>query len=278
MPKGFPAYGWSSLFCPLTSQFPRLFYWHVVRHVRRHKLLAALNIISIALGVAVYLAIQVANHSANQSFAASIDLVAGKANLEVRAPSGVLDDSLYPKLATAPGVRAATPLVESYLTLPDYPGEYLQVLGVDLFTNPPFATFSIGDQRGNKIELDRWLDRAGLARAQRGVCEVARAQSWRPAARADQRAHGAVDRAVPHQPKGFAGWGEYAGGGAGHRLGAGDFPKTRQAQSRSSSSWTSPAARPRSRPSCKNWRRRTSTSRFPPNVARRSSGWSAASS
>ena len=68
-----------------TRQFPRLFLWHVGRNARRHKLLAGLNICSVALGVAVYLAIQIANHSANQSFAASIDLVAGKANLEVRS-------------------------------------------------------------------------------------------------------------------------------------------------------------------------------------------------
>ena len=68
-----------------TSQFPRLFLWHVVRNARRHPLLAGLNILSVALGVSVYLAIQIANHSANQSFSASIDLVAGKANLEARA-------------------------------------------------------------------------------------------------------------------------------------------------------------------------------------------------
>ena len=62
----------------MTRQFPRLFLWHVVRYARRHRLLAGLNILSVALGVSVYLAIQIANHSANQSFAASIDLVAGQ--------------------------------------------------------------------------------------------------------------------------------------------------------------------------------------------------------
>ena len=70
----------------MNVQFFRVFFWHVVRYTRRHRLLAGLNILSVALGVSVYLAIQIANHSANQSFAASIDLVAGKANLEVRAP------------------------------------------------------------------------------------------------------------------------------------------------------------------------------------------------
>ena len=143
----------------MTAQFPRLFYRQVVRHAGRHKLLAALNVFSVALGVSVYLAIQIANHSANRAFAASIDLVAGKANLEVQSPSGGFDETLLPKLAAAPGVRAATPLVEGYATLPRYPGEYLQLLGVDVFTNPPFATFAIGGGGGAApdFDIEKWL-------------------------------------------------------------------------------------------------------------------------
>ena len=145
----------------MTTQFPRLFYRHVVRHARQHRLLAALNVFSVALGVSVYLAIQIANHSANQSFAASIDLVAGKANLEVRAPSGGFDETLLPKIAAQPGVRAATPVVEGYATLPRYPGEYLQLLGVDIFTNRPFATFAIGGggsaAKSFNLDVDQWL-------------------------------------------------------------------------------------------------------------------------
>lgn len=151
----------------MTRQFGRLFFWHVVRYTRRHPLLAGLNILSVALGVSVYLAIQIANHSANQSFAASIDLVAGKANLEVRSPSGGFDETVLPKLTHAPGVKAATPLVEGYATLPDFPGDYLQLLGVDVFTNLPFATFAIGGQSASDVldlDLDSWLgDPRGLA-------------------------------------------------------------------------------------------------------------------
>ncbi len=151
----------------MNAQFARLFFWHVVRYTRRHRLLAGLNILSVALGVSVYLAIQIANHSANQSFAASIDLVAGKANLEVRAPSGGFDETALPKLSAAPGVKAATPLVEGYATLPDFPGDYLQILGVDVFTNLPFATFAVGGQAAKdalNLDLDSWLgDPHGLA-------------------------------------------------------------------------------------------------------------------
>ncbi len=144
----------------MTSQFPRLFVWHVARYARRHPLLAGLNVLSVALGVSVYLAIQIANHSANQSFAASIDLVAGKANLEVRSPGGGFDETLLPKVAGAPGVKAATPLVEGYATLPKFPGEYLQVLGVDIYTNLPFATFAVGGQSAadwKDLNLESWL-------------------------------------------------------------------------------------------------------------------------
>ena len=151
----------------MTKQFGRLFFWHVVRYTRRHPLLAGLNILSVALGVSVYLAIQIANHSANQSFAASIDLVAGKANLEVRSPSGGFDETAFPKLSHAPGVKAATPLVDGYATLPSFPGDYLQLLGVDVFTNLPFATFAIGGQSASDVldlDLDSWLgDPHGLA-------------------------------------------------------------------------------------------------------------------
>jgi putative ABC transport system permease protein len=92
----------------MTAQYLRIFRWHVLRHLRRHPLLAALNILSVALGVAVYLATQIANHSANRAFAATVDMVAGKAELQIRAPAGKLPETVFPLVATAPGISAAT--------------------------------------------------------------------------------------------------------------------------------------------------------------------------
>jgi putative ABC transport system permease protein len=142
----------------MTRQFPRIFLWHMVRHVRRHPLLALLNILSVGLGIAVYLAIQIANHSANRSFAAGIDLVAGKTHLEVR---GDVDEMLWPVLGRQPGVKAVTGIVEGVVTLPDWPGEYLRILGVDLFTGEPFRTFEIG-VRGENLSLEKWMGEAGM--------------------------------------------------------------------------------------------------------------------
>ncbi len=119
----------------VTAQYFRIFRWHVFRHLRRHPLLALLNILSVALGVAVYLATQIANQSANRAFAATVDLVAGKAELEITAPAGNLPETCFPLVAATSGISAATPIVRGLVTLPDFPGEYLVVLGIDIFTN-----------------------------------------------------------------------------------------------------------------------------------------------
>ncbi|MDQ2919755.1 MAG: hypothetical protein M3R10_07765, partial [Verrucomicrobiota bacterium] len=67
----------------MTRSYARLFRWHVLRYIARHPLLALLNVTSVALGVAVYLAIQIANGSATHAFNATIDVVAGKADLQI---------------------------------------------------------------------------------------------------------------------------------------------------------------------------------------------------
>jgi putative ABC transport system permease protein len=132
----------------------RFFIQHVVRYALRHKALAVINILSVALGVSVYLAVQIANRSAAAGFRAGIDVVAGRANLEVR---GTFDDRLFPALQQIPGVTAATPLVEHIVTLPDWPGEYLHVLGVDPITNSSFENFKVGQSTREPFDAETWF-------------------------------------------------------------------------------------------------------------------------
>jgi putative ABC transport system permease protein len=132
----------------------RFFVQHVVRYALRHKVLGVINILSVALGVSTYLAVQIANRSATAAFRAGIDVVAGRANVEVR---GSLDDRLFPELQKIPGVTAATPLVERVVTLPDWPGEYLHVVGVDPFTNSTFENFKVGKSGTESFDADAWF-------------------------------------------------------------------------------------------------------------------------
>ncbi len=129
----------------------------MLRYLSRHPLLATLNVLTVALGVALYLAIQIANQSANSAFAASVEMVAGKAELEINAPAGNLQDKLLPQIAHTPGIAAATPLVRGFVSLPQFPGEYLDLLGIDVFTNEPFRTYDLTNFQALDFDFQQWL-------------------------------------------------------------------------------------------------------------------------
>jgi len=127
------------------------------RYLARHKVVFLLDGLSVAIGVAVYLAIQSANYSANQAFRSSIDLIAGKSHLEVRGSTGSIDETLLSQVADEPGVIAATPVVEGYATLPEVEGGYIHLIGSDPFTNYPFQTVGSAAQRTEDFDLEAWL-------------------------------------------------------------------------------------------------------------------------
>lgn len=113
---------------------------------------------SLALGVAVFLAIQLANRGALESFRAAADLTTGRAHLEVR---GDLDETLFPRIRDTPGVRSASPIVEGLVTLEDFPGEYLRIIGIDPFLSAPFSTYRLEDSNGGDPDLESWLREPG---------------------------------------------------------------------------------------------------------------------
>jgi len=135
----------------------RVFWWNAARYVRRHRLLALANILGIALGIAVYLAIRIANESASRAFAASVDLVAGRAHLEIR---GDVDERLWPEVARQPDVAAVTGILETIVALPDRPGDYLRLTGVDVFTALPFQTYCLA-VGGNAPGDASWFSHPG---------------------------------------------------------------------------------------------------------------------
>jgi putative ABC transport system permease protein len=135
-------------------RFARLFWRQVVRQAWRHPLLTGLNVLGIALGITVFLAVQIANRGAIASFQAAAELTTGRAHLEIRGP---LDDSLLPMVAAFPGVKSATPIVEGVVTFPDAPREYLRILGVDPFTGREIFPFKLHTTGSATLDLEKWL-------------------------------------------------------------------------------------------------------------------------
>lgn len=132
--------------------------WLLLRRLALERGRTLLTTLGVALGVAVFVSIRLANHSAMASFADTVDAVTGRANLCVQSASDGFPDSLFAIVARHPGVEAAAPVVQvTALARPGGPRpgappaagapaanpwrETLLFLGVDPLAEGPFARF-----------------------------------------------------------------------------------------------------------------------------------------
>ncbi|HSH79617.1 MAG TPA: FtsX-like permease family protein [Herpetosiphonaceae bacterium] len=115
-----------------------------LRHLARHPWQLALSILGVALGVAVVVAIDLANSSAKRAFTISTETITGRATHQIVGGSSGIDETLYNRLE-APGLAAKAPVVEGYVSIPEdaprEPGRPLRLLGIDPFSEPPFRAF-----------------------------------------------------------------------------------------------------------------------------------------
>ena len=89
-------------------------------------------VLAVMLGVALAFSVHLINASALSEFAQAARTVGGQSDLEVRAPQGRLDENLYPLIAQAPAVAAASPVLElATHALVDGQKINLRVLGMD---------------------------------------------------------------------------------------------------------------------------------------------------
>jgi putative ABC transport system permease protein len=105
------------------------------RHFLQHRLRTMLTFLGIALGVAAIVAIAVVNRTLMSSFQRTIDLIAGKAVLQVTNGESGVRESLFPLIRDSAGVKDAAPSVEGFLPMVGLKGEKLFVYGVDLLTD-----------------------------------------------------------------------------------------------------------------------------------------------
>ncbi len=87
--------------------------WLVGGEWRAHPARAIIGALAIAVGVALGFAVHIVNRTALDSFARAISTVNGAADLQIHAisPAGFAE-GLYPRVARAPGVAMASPVVE----------------------------------------------------------------------------------------------------------------------------------------------------------------------
>jgi len=138
-----------------------LFRWISIRHLIHDKGRSALTIFSVAIGVAVFVSVRLANTSAMASFSDTVDAIAGASNLQVVGDSEGLDEQVFSQIRTVAGVQALAPVIQTYaranvgsaigqaISSPSNDtdlyrqfNENLMVMGVDLLLEAPFARFT----------------------------------------------------------------------------------------------------------------------------------------
>lgn len=141
-----------------------------LRWILRHPWQMMLCVLGVALGVAVVVAIDLANASARRAFQLAGDTVAGQATHQiVGGPTG-LAETVYTALRRQLPALAAAPIVEGYVTAPALgPGVY-QLFGVDPFAEAPFRPYLAAD---GTVDLAALLIEPGAALLSRANAERA---------------------------------------------------------------------------------------------------------
>ncbi len=135
-----------------------------------------MTLLGFAVGIAVIVAIRLANASSVQGFESALDTIAGKTSLEVTAPGG-LDETIVTRLGWLREFGTISPVVEGDAWIKTRTGgETIRVLGVDILRDRDFREYQLLDIRAGTREFlnllrdphsiiltARFAERAGLA-------------------------------------------------------------------------------------------------------------------
>jgi putative ABC transport system permease protein len=119
------------------------------RYLMRHPWQSALMVLGIALGVAVVVAVDLANASASRAFDLSTEAVAGKATHQITGGPQGLETSEYTDLRRSGTGVPLAPVIVEYVSSPQLGGQPIQLLGVDPFTEAPFRSYLGGEYGGD---------------------------------------------------------------------------------------------------------------------------------
>ena len=122
--------------------FKDLFWALIIRPVLRDPFRMVITILGIAIGVAVFLSIQLANRQTLRSFEESVDLVLGRADAVVHAEGMAFDEKYFQELSRVRELVKSYPVIEGY-GVELKTGQVVEILGTDLLQDSGIRDFSI---------------------------------------------------------------------------------------------------------------------------------------
>ncbi|MCB9138982.1 MAG: ABC transporter permease [Caldilineaceae bacterium] len=129
------------------------------RHARRRPLQSFFFVAGVAIGVAMIIAIDLANGAATRAFDLGTESITGRATHQIIGGPGGLDEGLYVELRRDLGYRLSAPVVEGYVVVDALDGQPMRLLGIDPFAEAPFRSYLGGgaqasDQQSNAFLTD----------------------------------------------------------------------------------------------------------------------------
>ena len=124
------------------------------RYPTRHRWQTWLSIVGIALGVAVVIAVDLANESARRGFRLSVEQVTGPATHQIEAAAGAIADTVYAQLRIQHRLRRAAPVIDAPIRIQ---GRSLTLLGIDPIAAAPMRAAVAGAASADPAGLIRLL-------------------------------------------------------------------------------------------------------------------------
>ncbi|MEJ2102346.1 MAG: ABC transporter permease, partial [Desulfobacterales bacterium] len=124
--------------------------------MRRHLGRALTVLFGIALGAAVFTSVRLAVDASLDSFAKSMNLIAGRADHVLTRPGGYVPENLMSKLLNHPAIQNASPVLTTYTRVAQEDAEPFLLIGFDPILDRPLRDWKV-NQKGNPETLV-WLE------------------------------------------------------------------------------------------------------------------------
>jgi putative ABC transport system permease protein len=111
-----------------------------LRYISRRLFQSAMFVLGVALGVAVVVAIDIANVSASRAFTLSSESLVGRASHQIIGGPNGFKSSLYTRLRIELGIKRSAPIVTEFVRVAGG-DQALRLLGVDPLAEPPFRSY-----------------------------------------------------------------------------------------------------------------------------------------
>lgn len=142
------------------------------RTISRRFFQSLLFIFGIALGVAMIIAIDVANGSAKRAFHLSTASITGATTHQIIGGVSGLPSEFYHYVRAELGIPFSAPVIEEYVRVAEFDNQVMRLLGVDVFSEAPFRPYLNSIQVSNDDTSDAQFNALNRFIAQSGTALI----------------------------------------------------------------------------------------------------------